>query len=68
VGYKKHTLRLWISSFEPFVLLAPLVTWAAPASVPEGYLLKPSIKYCQQRLDFLPDIVVGGHGLYSSWD
>jgi len=62
VGYKKHTLRLWISGFEPFVLLAPLVTWAAPASVPESYLLKPSIKYCQQRLDFLPDIVVGDMG------
>lgn len=62
MGYKKHTLRLWISGFEPFVLLAPLVTWAAPASVPEGYLLKPSIKYCQQRLDFLPNIVVGDMG------
>lgn len=62
VGYKKHTLRLWISGFEPFILLAPLVTWAAPASVPESYLLKPSIKYCQQRLDFIPNIVVGDMG------
>ena len=59
VGYKKHTLRLWISGFEPFILLVPLVTWAAPASVPESYLLKPSINYCRTRLDFLPDIVVG---------
>jgi hypothetical protein len=42
--------------------LAPLVTWAAPASVPESYLLKPSIRYCQQRLDFLPDLVVGDMG------
>lgn len=62
VGYKKHTLRLWISGFEPFILLAPLVTWAAPASVPESYLLKPSIHYCRQRLDFTPDIVVGDMG------
>ncbi len=62
MGYKKHTLRLWISGFEPFVLLAPLVTWAAPASVPESYLLKPSIRYCRQRLDFTPDIVVGDMG------
>lgn len=62
VGYKKHTLRLWINGFEPFILLAPLVTWAAPASVPESYLLKPSIKYCVQRLDFRPDIVVGDMG------
>jgi hypothetical protein len=62
VGYKKHTLRLWISGFEPFILLMPLVTWAAPASVPESYLLKPSIKYCMRRLDFRPDIVVGDMG------
>jgi hypothetical protein len=62
VGYKKHTLRLWISGFEPFVLLVPLVSWAAPASVPEGYLLKPSIRYCGQRLDFVPDIVIGDMG------
>ena len=62
VGYKKHTLRLWISGFEPFVLLAPLVTWAAPASVPESYLLKPSLRYCIQRLDWRPDIVVGDMG------
>jgi hypothetical protein len=62
VGYKKHTLRLWISGFEPFILLMPLVTWAAPANVPESYLLKPSIQYCRQRLDFLPNIVVGDMG------
>lgn len=62
VGYKKHTLRLWVSGFEPFILLVPLVSWAAPASVPESYLLKPSIRYCRQRLDFLPDIVIGDMG------
>lgn len=62
VGYKKHTLRLWISGFEPFILLVPLVSWAAPASVPESYLLKPSIHYCRQQLDFVPDIVVGDMG------
>lgn len=62
VGYKKHTLRLWISGFEPFILLAPLVTWAAPASLPESYLLKASVQYCMQRLDLVPDIVVGDMG------
>lgn len=62
VGYKKHTLRLWISGFEPFVLLVPLITWAAPASVPESYLLKPSINYCRQRLEFCPEIVIGDMG------
>lgn len=62
MGYKKHTLRLWISGFESFILLAPLVTWTAPASVPESYLLKPSLQYCRQRLDFIPNIVVGDMG------
>jgi hypothetical protein len=62
VGYKKHTMRLWLAGFEAFVLLAPLVTWAAPASVPESYLLKPSLQYCRQRLDWLPDVVVGDMG------
>ncbi len=38
------------------------MTWAAPASVPESYLLKPSIQYCRRRLDFQPDIVVGDMG------
>jgi hypothetical protein len=27
--------------------------------VPEGYLLKPSIQQCQQRLNWVPDIVTG---------
>ena len=62
VGYKKHTLRLWLRSYEPAVLLVPLVSWAAPAHVPEGYLLKPSIRQCQQRLGWRPDIVVGDLG------
>lgn len=40
----------------------PLVSWAAPAHVPEGYLLKPSIRQCQRRLGWRPDIVVGDLG------
>lgn len=44
------------------MLLAPLVTWATPASVPESYLLKPSVRYCLQRLEFHPDIVLGDMG------
>jgi hypothetical protein len=55
-------LRLWLRSYEPAVLLVPLVSWAAPAHVPEGYLLKPSIRQCQQRLGWRPDIVVGDLG------
>lgn len=40
----------------------PLVSWAAPANVPESYLLKPSLEYCFKRLAFHPDIVVGDMG------
>jgi hypothetical protein len=43
-------------------VLVPLVSWAAPASVPESYLLKPSLEYCFKRLAFHPDIVVGDMG------
>ena len=44
------------------MLLAPLVSWATPAHVPEGYLLKASIRQCQQRLGWRPDFVVGDLG------
>jgi hypothetical protein len=53
---------LWISGYTPAIMLAPLVCWATPAHVPEGYLLKPSLWYCRQRLDWWPQIVVGDMG------
>lgn len=62
VGYKKHTLRLWISGHTPAIMLAPLVSWATPAHVPQGYLLKPSLWYCRQRIGWSPHIVVGDMG------
>ena len=49
-------------SYEPAVLLVPLVSWAAPAHVPEGYLLKGSVRQCAQRLGWRPDIIVGDLG------
>jgi hypothetical protein len=52
-------LRVWLRVYEPAVLLVPLVSWAAPAHVPEGYLLKPSLRYCHQRLGWKPAIVTG---------
>jgi hypothetical protein len=42
--------------------LIPVVSWLTPASVPEGYLLKPSIHYCWRRFAWRPDIVVGDLG------
>lgn len=53
---------MWLRSYSPAVLLVPLVSWATPAHVPEGYLLKGSIGQCQRRLGWQPDIVVGDLG------
>jgi hypothetical protein len=62
VGYKKHSLRLWLNSDDSAVRLIPIVTWLTPADLPEGYLLKPSIRYCWKRFGWRPDIVVGDLG------
>jgi len=40
-------------------LLAPLVSWAAPANRDDSVFLEPSIDYCARHLDWTPDIVVG---------
>lgn len=42
--------------------MVPLVSWATPAHVPEGFLLVPSIYRCRQRFDWVPEIVVGDLG------
>ena len=62
VGYKKHSLRLWLHSYPASVQLTPVVSWLTPADVPEGYLLLPSLRYCWRRFDWRPDIVVGDLG------
>jgi hypothetical protein len=33
IGYKKHTLRLWLHQYPVGVQLVPLVSWVAPANV-----------------------------------
>jgi hypothetical protein len=53
---------LWLRAYEPAVLLIPLISWAAPAHVPEGYLLKASVQQCRHRFDWYPDIIVGDLG------
>lgn len=62
MGYKKHSLRLWLNHDSSAVRLIPVVSWLTPADVPEGYLLKPSIHYCWRRFAWRPDIVVGDLG------
>lgn len=65
VGYKKHTLRLWLHQWPDQVLLIPIVSWAVPANRGEALFLWPSLYYCSQRLEWLPDIVVGDMGYIS---
>jgi hypothetical protein len=62
VGYKKHTLRLWLPQRCDRVLLVPVVSWAVPANRGEALFLWPSLHYSSQRLGWLPDVVVGDMG------
>jgi hypothetical protein len=59
VGYKKHTLRLWVGKTDGPILLAPLMSWAAPGNRCDVLFLEPSLRYCQNQLAFVPDLVVG---------
>jgi hypothetical protein len=59
IGYKKHTLRVWLSHLTDRVVLAPLISWAAPASRGEALFLEPSVRYCARVLNFTPDFIVG---------
>jgi len=62
VGYKKHTLRLWLPTARSAVTLVPLVSWLTPANVAEGGLLIPSLRWCQRHLGWWPGIVVADMG------
>ena len=62
VGYKKHTLRLWLPTVHPSVTLVPLVSWLAPANVAEGGLLAPSLRWCARQLGWWPGLVVADMG------
>ena len=62
VGFKKHTLRLWLHDYRVGVLLVPLVSWVTPANVSEGGLLVPSLHYCQQQWAWCPPLVVADMG------
>ena len=62
VGYKKHTLRLWLHHYPVGVQLVPLVSWVTPANVSEGGLLVPSLQYCQQQWGWCPPLVVADMG------
>jgi hypothetical protein len=62
VGYKKHTLRLWLHDHVVGILLVPLISWVTPANVSEGGLLVPSLHYCQRQWDWCPPLIVADMG------
>lgn len=66
VGYKKHTMRLWLPTVHPAVTLVPLIRWITPANVAEGGLLLPSLRWCRQALGWWPGIVVADLGYLSA--
>lgn len=59
VGYKKHTLRLWLHEHHGSVQLVPLVSWITGANVYDGRVLLPSLRHCQRIWEWCPSIVVG---------
>jgi hypothetical protein len=65
VGYKKHTLRLWLPTGHPSVTLVPLVSWLTPGNVAEGGLLRPSLHWCRGHLGWWPGIVVADMGTFT---
>lgn len=52
-------MRLWLRQHSSAILLAPLISWAAPANRDDCVFLEPSIHYCAKYLEWTPDIVVG---------
>lgn len=58
VGYKKHTLRLWLTQRKEAVLLIPLMSWIAPANRGDVLFLEPSVGYVHKHLDFAPALIV----------
>jgi hypothetical protein len=66
VGYRKHTLRLWLPTAHPSVTLVPLVSWVTPGNVAEGGLLRPSLHWCRRHLGWWPGIVVADMGYLSA--
>jgi hypothetical protein len=59
VGYKKHTLRLWLPQRQEAVLLVPLMSWVAPANIGDVPFLLPTLRYVSRYLEFTPALVVG---------
>jgi hypothetical protein len=51
-------LRLWLSNVVEQVVLVPLMSWAAPANRQDLLFLEPSLRYCQQHLELVPELVV----------
>jgi hypothetical protein len=59
VGYKKHTVRLWLPQRQEAVLLVPLMSWVAPANIGDMPFLLPTLQYGSRFFEFTPAFVVG---------
>ena len=59
VGYKKHTLRVWLAHYKPCVLLIPLISWAAPANRGDALFVYPSLQRCARRFRWVPRWTLG---------
>ena len=58
IGYKKHSLRLWLPQRHEAVLLVPLMSWTAPANRGDVLFLEPSLHYVHRHLQFTPTLVL----------
>lgn len=58
IGYKKHSLRLWLSAYESSVLLVPMMSWTAPANRSDVHFLEPTLRYLHRHLAFTPELVL----------
>ena len=65
VGYKKHTLRLWLHEHQDSVQLVPLISWVTGANVYDGRMLLPSLRQCQRIWEWCPSIVVRDGAYFS---
>ena len=62
VGYKKHTLRLWLHQYPVGVQLVPLVSWVTPANVSEGGLAGAQPALLPTALGLVSALVVADMG------
>src|SRR5205809_705344 len=64
IGYKKHTLRLWMAHYTESTMLVPLMTWAAPANRGEALFLWPQLAPLRATSAVVTEVGRRRHGLH----